>query len=106
MDGKEICKAIIDHCFAKGVHRIFAECDPENASSWRSLEALGFAREAHLKQNVCFRIDDNGRPVLDNEFGLVEGEYTYGKTTSFLGRINSGCFQTDKPDPLMRRIYI
>ena len=27
---KESCKAVIDNAFTEGVHRIFAECDPNN----------------------------------------------------------------------------
>ena len=50
----ESCRALINQAFAEGTHRIIAECDPENVNSWRLLEALGFTREAHLRQNVYF----------------------------------------------------
>lgn len=65
---KESCKGLIDYCFSKGVHRIFAECDPENTNSWRLLEALGFEREAHLKQNVYFWKDENDNPIWKDTF--------------------------------------
>lgn len=37
------------------LHRISAECDVENAASWRLLEKLGFRREAHLIENIYFK---------------------------------------------------
>jgi RimJ/RimL family protein N-acetyltransferase len=37
------------------LHRISAECDVENISSWRLLEKLGFRREAHLIENIYFK---------------------------------------------------
>ena len=48
----ESCRAPIDDAFAKGIHRIYAECDSQNENSWRLLERLGFEREAHLHRNV------------------------------------------------------
>lgn len=65
---KESCNAIIDCCFSKGVHRIFAECEPVNSNSWRLLESLGFEREAHLKQNVYFWKDENDNPIWKDTF--------------------------------------
>ncbi len=65
---KEACGALINRAFDSGVHRIFAECDPENAGSWRLLEALGFEREAHLQQNVYFWTDGNGNPLWKDTY--------------------------------------
>ena len=65
---KESCRAIIEHAFQDGVHRIFAECDPENQNSWRLLESLGFEREAHLKQNVYFWTDAQGNPLWKDTY--------------------------------------
>lgn len=59
---------IIEHVFQGGVHRIFAECDPENQNSWRLLESLGFEREAHLKQNVYFWTDAQGNPLWKDTY--------------------------------------
>lgn len=59
----EACGAAVEAAFARGVHRVFAECNPENAASWRLLERLGFRREGLLRQNVFFRRDGDGRPV-------------------------------------------
>ncbi len=65
---KESCRAIIELAFQSGVHRIFAECDPENQNSWRLLESLGFEREAHLKQNVYFWTDEQGNPLWKDTY--------------------------------------
>ena len=65
---QESCSAAIEAAFAAGVHRIFSECDPQNAASWRLLERLGFAREAHLRQNVFFHTDPDGHPIWKDTF--------------------------------------
>lgn len=65
---KEGCEAIIKRAFEDGVHRIFAECDPENTSSWGLLESLGFDREAHLKKNVYFWTDEMGKPIWKDTY--------------------------------------
>lgn len=65
---KESCKAVIDNAFTEGVHRIFAECDPNNPNSWRLLEALGFQREAFFKKNVYFWTDENELPIWKDTY--------------------------------------
>ena len=60
---RESCEAVLQQAFATGVHRIYAECDPENVHSWRLLEKQGFRREAHLRENVYFWKDEQGNPV-------------------------------------------
>jgi RimJ/RimL family protein N-acetyltransferase len=65
---KESCEALIKKAFSEGGHRIFAECDPCNHASWRLLERLGFVREAHFRQNVYFRRDDNGNLIWKDTF--------------------------------------
>lgn len=64
----ESCRALIEKAFSDGVHRIYAECDPKNESSWRLLERLGFQREAHLRKNVCFWNDEQGKPIWKDTF--------------------------------------
>lgn len=64
----ESCRALIRRAFSQGVHRIYAECDPHNERSWRLLEALGFCREAHHRQNVYFWKDENGAPVWKDTY--------------------------------------
>lgn len=65
---KESCEALVQYSFHNGTHRIFAECDPDNENSWRLLEAIGFEREAHLKQNVYFWTDEQGNPIWKDTY--------------------------------------
>lgn len=65
---KEGCSVLIEQAFSSGIHRIFAECDPENSSSWKLLEKLEFRREAHLKQNVYFWRDENDKPIWKDTY--------------------------------------
>ena len=65
---REGCEALIEGVFASGVHRIYAECDPDNGNSRRLLERLGFAREAHFKQNVYFWKDDDGNSIRKDTY--------------------------------------
>ncbi len=65
---KESCNTLINEAFRNGIHRIYAECDPENTSSWKLLEALGFTREAFLRQNVYFWKDEDGKPIWKDTF--------------------------------------
>ncbi len=73
---REACETLIRESFSHGVHRIFAECDPENTASWQLLERLGFVREAHLRCNVYFRTDANGRRIWKDTYiySLLNGE--------------------------------
>ena len=64
----ESCKALIQQAFSNGIHRIYAECDPRNKSSWKLLEALGFQREAHLRKNVYFWKDENGKAIWKDTY--------------------------------------
>lgn len=70
----EACKAIINEAFSKGTHKIIAHCDPLNPNSWNLLERLGFEREAHLKENVYFWVDDDNNPIWKDTFiyGLLK----------------------------------
>lgn len=65
---KESCMELIKFAFSNGIHRIYAECDPDNIASWRLLESLGFEREAHLKKNVYFWRDKNNMPIWKDTF--------------------------------------
>lgn len=73
---RESCQALVEKAFREGTHRIFAECDPENESSWKLLERLGFQREGHLRQNVYFWKDAQGKPIWKDT-------YIYGKIRPF-----------------------
>lgn len=65
---KESCLSLVAQAFSHGIHRIYAECDPENKNSWKLLESLGFEREAHLKQNVYFWKDGKNRPLWKDTY--------------------------------------
>ena len=64
----ESCSALIRQAFSNGVHRIYAECDPDNKNSWKLLEALGFQREAYFKKNVYFWKDKNGKAIWKDTY--------------------------------------
>ena len=59
----EGCIAVIEYMFKAGVHRIYAECAPQNEPSWKVMEKIGMEREAHFRKNVSFHNDDNGEPI-------------------------------------------
>lgn len=65
---KESCAKLIEDAFANRVHRIYAECDPANENSWGLLEAMGFVREGHLRENVYFFKDEDGQPIWKDTF--------------------------------------
>lgn len=64
----ESCQALIQRAFSNGIHRIYAECDPDNPRSWKLLEALGFRREAHFCKNVYFWKDAAGNPIWKDTY--------------------------------------
>lgn len=64
----ESCAALISLSFSKGIHRIYAECDPDNKKSCRLLENIGFEKEAHFKKNIFFFSDDNGKPIWKDTY--------------------------------------
>ncbi len=56
--GIEAVQRLLAYLFDElNLHRITAETDVLNESSWRLLERLGFRREAHLLENVWFKGD-------------------------------------------------
>ena len=65
---KESCKALIQQAFSNGVHRIYAECDPNNINSYKLLEALEFKREAHFRKNVYFWKDEKEKPIWKDTY--------------------------------------
>lgn len=65
---REALRAVVDHAFRLGAHRVYAECDPRNEASWRLLESAGLRREAHFRQNIYFRKDASGKPVWKDTY--------------------------------------
>ncbi len=64
----ESCSALIGQAFSNGIHRIYAECDPDNRNSWKLLEALGFQREAHFRKNVYFWKDETEKAIWKDTY--------------------------------------
>ena len=64
----EALSAVIAQAFPEGAHRIYAECDPRNEASRRLLEKAGLRREAHFRQNISFRRDEQEHPVWKDTF--------------------------------------
>ena len=64
----ESCQKLIELAFQHGVHRIYAECDPDNKDSWELLEKLGFVREGHFKKNVYFWKNENNQPIWKDTY--------------------------------------
>ncbi len=73
----EALSAVIAQAFREGAHRVYAECDPRNVPSWKLLEKAGLRREAHLRQNLWFRRDENGVPVWKDTliYAILENEW-------------------------------
>ncbi len=74
----EALSAVIARAFGEGVHRVYAQCDPENVSSWKLLEKAGLKREAYFRQNFYSRRDENGNPIWKDTlvYALVERDYS------------------------------
>lgn len=64
----EALRAVIEHVFHAGTHRVYAECDPRNTGSWRLLERVGMKREAHFHKNVFFHKDEKGMPIWKDTY--------------------------------------
>ena len=50
----ESCRAVLEKTFGEGVHRVYAECDPENENSWRRPWASS-------GRGICGRMSTSGR---------------------------------------------
>ena len=80
--GIESAGAVTNYAFSKQfMRRLVATCCPENERAWRLFEKLGMRREATHIQNVCFRMDENGRPVFQDtyEYALLKEEWSWPK---------------------------
>lgn len=62
----EALTTLLDYLFEDiDLHRVVADCDMENIGSWKTLEKLGFRREAHFVESL----------LIGNEY---TSEYYYG----------------------------
>jgi RimJ/RimL family protein N-acetyltransferase len=53
------------------MHRVSADCDAENIASYRTLEKLGFRREAHFLESFYF----NGIFTSEYYYGMLQREW-------------------------------
>ena len=74
----EAARVLLDFGFGSlGLHRIWADCDSENAASIRVLQKLGMRQEGHLRHDCQIRgewRDTLVFAILDNEWGLTAGD--------------------------------
>jgi ribosomal-protein-alanine N-acetyltransferase len=68
----EAARAMVNFAFRElRLHRIWADCDPDNIASWRVLEKLGLRREGHLRENAWVKgewVDSFIYAILDREW--------------------------------------
>lgn len=68
----EAMRALVAYGFDDlGLHRIFADCDPENQASARVAEKLGMRREAHFVESAWIKgkwVDTLIYAILDREW--------------------------------------
>lgn len=68
----EALKALLDYLFEDiDLHRVTADCDTENTSSWKTLEKLGFRREAHFVESFSV----HGGYTSEYHYGLLQREW-------------------------------
>ncbi|MBI3739755.1 MAG: GNAT family N-acetyltransferase [Chloroflexi bacterium] len=69
----EAVARMIDYFFGElHLHRVAADCDPENTASFLLLERLGFRREAHFIESYPL---GDGRWGDEYYYGLLEREW-------------------------------
>ncbi len=74
----EIIPSLMKYLFEDmNMHRITADCDAGNAASYRTLEKLGFRREAHYVDSFLF----NGAYASEYYYGMLQHEWfeKYGR---------------------------
>jgi RimJ/RimL family protein N-acetyltransferase len=70
--GAEAVTTLVDYLFHDlNVHRVIANCDPENISAHRLLENVGFRREGLFIESLWYK----GYWVSELWFGLLEREW-------------------------------
>jgi RimJ/RimL family protein N-acetyltransferase len=68
----EALSALLDYLFEDiDLHRISADCDTENTGSWKTLEKLGFRREAHLVESLLI----GGEYTSEYYYGMLQREW-------------------------------
>ena len=68
----EALTALLDYLFEDiDLHRVTADCDVENVGSWKTLEKLGFRREAHFVESFLV----NNGYASEYYYGLLQREW-------------------------------
>lgn len=68
----EALTALLDYLFEDiDLHRVTADCDTENVGSWKSLEKLGFRREAHFVESLLI----DGEYTSEYHYGMLQREW-------------------------------
>lgn len=68
----ETIACLLDYLFADlDLHRVAADCDVENVASWRTLEKLGFRREAHFLESYLV----DGVYTSEYHYGMLQREW-------------------------------
>jgi ribosomal-protein-alanine N-acetyltransferase len=64
-----------------GIHKVMANCNPENIASWKVLEKIGMTREGLSRKNVFFRRDSLGAPLWTDTFtyGILNEDAEFSK---------------------------
>lgn len=77
----EAAQAVLEYGFQTlGLHRIVAYCHQENVRSWKLLERLNMRREAAMKENIYFKLDQNLQPIwVDSyQYAILHHEFSRG----------------------------
>jgi ribosomal-protein-alanine N-acetyltransferase len=75
----EAARRVVQHGFEDlKAHRIVANCNPENAASWKLMERLGMRREKHAKSDIFFRYGADGKPLWQDsyQYAMLAGEFS------------------------------
>jgi len=68
----EIVPHLLDYLFEDmDIHRVVADCDVENIASYRTLEKLGFRREAHFVESYLV----DGVYASEYHYGMLQREW-------------------------------
>jgi RimJ/RimL family protein N-acetyltransferase len=74
----ESCRELLRYGFQQlKARRIVAMCNPKNVPSWKLLERLNMRREGHLRKNIFFKSDKNGKPIWNDtyEYAILADEW-------------------------------
>lgn len=73
----EALTCLLDYLFRqKKLHRVAADTDPANTSSWSLLERLGMRREGHLHESLWFK----GQWADEYVYGILAEEWLTERT--------------------------